>query len=354
MAPMRVLTDDPALARAFVPAASPGGWHRDPNLPPHDRMLVSALGLSGAEPTGLPGVWSQDVEPGNRFWSTIALVSHSRGSQFDALDALLRRGWRSNGPTAALAIEGTGFRGQRDRTWAAARGNLHVSAAAPVGLDTEHIGAALSMLPAVAAVEAIAAATRGAVRPGIKWVNDILVAERKVGGVLAAAHTTGRRIDDVVWGVGINVEVTPAVDPTPFVPAATCLHAAPGGAQVTVPALFWALLDAIAARHSELGHAGSTPIFTTYRRHSIAIGRAVRVWEESGSAPSIEGVVEDIAPDLTLQLEGQSARVTRGRLELLPAAAAKSPVDPALVAAIAAAVSSRFPGARVTRIDGES
>jgi BirA family biotin operon repressor/biotin-[acetyl-CoA-carboxylase] ligase len=303
---------------------------------------------------GLPGVWSQDVEPGHQFWSTIALVSHSSGSQFDALDALLRRGWRGEGPTAALAIEGTGFRGQRDRTWAAARGNLHVSAAAPVGLDTEHIGAALSMLPAVAAVEAIAAASDGAIQPGIKWVNDIFIAEGKVGGVLAAAHTTGRRIDDVVWGVGINVEVTPVIEPTPFVPAATCLHAAPGGEQITVPTLFRALLDAIAARYTELARAGAAPVFAAYRSHSIAIGRAVRVWEESGSAPSIEGVVADIAPDLTLQLEGQAARITRGRLEILPAAAASSPVDPALVAAIAAAVSSRFPGARVTRIEGES
>jgi BirA family biotin operon repressor/biotin-[acetyl-CoA-carboxylase] ligase len=340
---MRVLTDDPSLAAALVPQASSTGWRRDPTESADIRMLVDALGGTA--------VWSQHVRAGD-FWSTVAVVSHSAGSQFDVLDALLRDGWHIAGPTAALAVEGTGFRGQHGRAWEAARGNLHVSAAVPVGLDVAHLGAALSMLPAVAAIEAIAHVSGGAIRPGIKWVNDILIDDRKVGGVLTAAHTTTRRVDVVIWGVGINVEVAPAVTPTPFVPATTCLHEASGGAQITVTTLFRALLEVMAARHVELGRVGWGPLYAAYRAHSMMIGRTVRVWDEFSGALTAEGVVVDVASDLRLQIEGQHERVSKGRLELVPRAAA-APVDHAVVAAIAAAVTSRFPGATVTRIEAE-
>jgi biotin-[acetyl-CoA-carboxylase] ligase BirA-like protein len=342
---MRVLTDDPAIASALIPAVSPGGWQRGTSDVPHVRTLVDALGGQA--------VWSQEVEQGHDFWTTIAVISHSAGSQFDALDALLRDRWPLEGPTAALALEGTGFRGQHGRRWEAARGNLHLSTAVPVGVDVTHVGAALSMLPAVAAVDAILNASSGAVRPGIKWVNDLFIEDRKVGGVLTAAHTTSQRIDVVVWGVGINVEVAPAVATTHFVPATTCLRATPGGEDVTLARLFRTLLDAIAARHGELVHAGWAPVYTAYRRHSIVVGRAVRVWDDSSGVVTAEGVVTDLKSDLRLQLEGQPELVGKGRLELLPVAG-PVPVDPAIAGAIAATVASRFPGARVTRIEVDS
>jgi BirA family biotin operon repressor/biotin-[acetyl-CoA-carboxylase] ligase len=299
-------------------------------------------------------VWSQPLQPAHPFWSAAFVLSYSDGSQFQALDRLLAGGERIAEPVAALALTGTGFRGQRDRIWEAARGNLHLTVAVPIGLDASEIGAALSMLPAVAAAEAIVEASGGALTPRIKWVNDLLVEGRKTGGVLSAAHTTARRIDDVVWGIGINVEVAPPIEPTRFVPATTCLHASPGGSRVTVSSLFSALLDAIARRHSDLLRSGPGAIFDAYRRHSAVIGREVRVWDESGESPIAEGVVAGIGPDLGLQLEGHADPVMRGRLELVGAGVVATPIDSALVAAIAATVSARFPGARVTRIERES
>ena len=341
---MRVLTDDPSIASDLLPSLSSGAWQRGTRESSYVRMLADAL--AGQE------VWSQDVPGGQEFWSTIALISNSEGSQFDALDGLLRNQWPIEGPTAALALEGTGFRGQHGRRWEAARGNLHVSVAVPVGLDVAHLGAALSMLPAVAAVEAIMKASGGGVRSGIKWVNDIFLEERKLGGVLTAAHTTSQRVDVVLWGVGINVEVAPVVTPTPFVPATTCVRAAPGSADVTVAGLFRALLDAIAARYLELVRDGWQPVYAAYRTHSMMIGRRVRVWDELSGVLSAEGLVADVASDLRLRLEGQPELVGKGRLELEPLATGP-PVDPAVAGAIAATIASRFPGARVTRIEVE-
>jgi BirA family biotin operon repressor/biotin-[acetyl-CoA-carboxylase] ligase len=314
---MRVLTDDRALAVTFFPDASRSVWQRRADLSPSDRALVEAFG-------GTP-VWSQDLRPGDSSWATIVVLSRTTVSQFDTLDRLIGGGTILDGPTACVALAGERFHGQRGRPWAAARGNLHVSVAVPIALDAAYAGVGLSMLPAVAALDAIAETTGGAIVPAIKWVNDIVIGERKVGGVLTAAHTTGPRIDDVVWGIGINVAVAPEIVATPFVRATSCLHAELGGESVTVERLFWALLAAIARRHRHLARCGARELFAAYRGRSVVLGREVQVWEESACAgddpaqwgtPLAEGVVADIADDLSLRLKGQPTLVTRGRLAL--------------------------------------
>lgn len=352
---MRVFTDDPAAAAAVLPQTEANAWQQAADLSPREQRLVRALGGTAT--------WTQVVRGADPFWSTVFVVSFSEGSQFQAVDRLLGTGVRIGVPTAALALSGTGFRGQRDRAWHAAHGNLHLTAVVPVDLEVARVGTALSMLPAVASIDAVVGASGGAVKPGIKWVNDILLGDRKVGGVLSAAHTTANRIEDVVWGIGINVGVAPELDPTPFVPATTCLAAAPGGSQVTLAVLFRALLQAIACWHTELLRAGAAPIHSAYRAQSIVLGRAVRIWEEGGAAPFAEGIVTDITSSLGLQLDGHVAPIGRGRLELVSSGAESTEskrvgpyhtsIDPTIVAAIASIVATRFPGARVTRVEAE-
>lgn len=318
---MRVLTDDPALVAAFFPSAQAHQCQRTGglSLPPLDRALIEAFG-------GRPS-WSADLCPRDPFWSTIFVSSCADVSQFDTLDRMTRDQLILSGPVACVASAGEGFHGQRGRSWVAVPGNLHVSVAVPLGLDAAVAGVGLSMLPAMAALDAIAETSGGAILPAIKWVNDIVIADRKLGGLLTAAHTTNRTIDDVVWGFGINVEVAPQIAATPFVHATTCLRAERGGGSVTVARLFRALLTAIAGRRAQLARSGSRELFSAYRSRSVVVGRDVQVWDESACAPEdpaewgpplAEGVVADIADDLSLRLEGQSTPVTRGRLAMRP------------------------------------
>ena len=63
---------------------------------------------------------------------------------------------------------------------------------------------------------AAAAATRAAIKTvfgidtGIKWVNDLILNEKKVCGIIAQAHNIGREDFYVVLGIGVNVY--PAAD----------------------------------------------------------------------------------------------------------------------------------------------
>lgn len=42
----------------------------------------------------------------------------------------------------------------------------------------------------------------------LKWPNDIFVGKRKLGGILTEAVTTGSRVDAVVVGVGLNINIS--------------------------------------------------------------------------------------------------------------------------------------------------
>jgi BirA family biotin operon repressor/biotin-[acetyl-CoA-carboxylase] ligase len=62
----------------------------------------------------------------------------------------------------------------------------------------------LALVVGLAVRDAIARAAPGA-DPELKWPNDVLVAGKKIAGVLVEAVTVGSRVDAVVAGVGVNV-----------------------------------------------------------------------------------------------------------------------------------------------------
>jgi biotin-(acetyl-CoA carboxylase) ligase len=257
-------------------------------------------------------------------WSLLAITSHPPVSQFDLLHALAPH-VLANGPVACLALDGARFHGHHDRTWAAAPGNLHLSVALPTRLPAATAAASLSMLPAVAVCDAVAKVTGGAVRPAIKWVNDIMVPAGKLAGVLTRTRVLGHAIDLAVFGAGVNLASAPAIPPTPFVPATACLHECPDSAHVTLGALAWATLEAFAARFGQLVGQGPEAIAEDYRRLSMVLGRPVRIWDDRATSgvdsrlwppPIAEGVVTAVGDDLSLTIDGRREAVHQGRLAL--------------------------------------
>ncbi|MEA4911443.1 MAG: biotin--[acetyl-CoA-carboxylase] ligase [Oscillospiraceae bacterium] len=83
---------------------------------------------------------------------------------------------------------------------------------------------AVTAQAAVAACEAIEAATPA--RPAIKWVNDILIGERKVCGILAESRAlTAQGGGFVVLGIGMNVYAPPEGFPAQIAGVAGCISA---------------------------------------------------------------------------------------------------------------------------------
>lgn len=312
---MLVLSDCPERLAGLRPGGS-GSEVRVDSLPASDRALWRALGAGDRLWRG-PG--SDPGPPG--YWSRALIVAEAPRSQFDALRELLAGGLDLPGPTACAALSGRGFHGQRDRPWLAAPGNLHLCAAIPEpGLPARDAGS-LTMLPAVALVEAVRATTGERLRPGIKWVNDVLLDGRKIGGVLTATQTQGDNVRSVLVGIGLNVSTTPSVPSTPFVPSVGSL--AEAGSRVTWADACAGVLSALGRWMTQIARAGPAALLDAYRDASLVVGREVCVFEEStdgqataGSRPSprLRGIVRGIAPDLSLLLEGVETPVASGRL----------------------------------------
>jgi biotin-(acetyl-CoA carboxylase) ligase len=298
------------------------------SLAPGEQALWRALG------TGRRLWRGKGADPGPAgFWSRALVVAEAPGSQFDALRESLGAGLELPGPTACVALTGRGFHGQRARSWAALPGNLHLCPVFPeLGLAARDLPS-LPMLPVVALADAVRALSGGTLRPGIKWVNDVFVDGRKVGGVLTASQTQGDRVGSVLLGIGLNVATAPAVPATPFVPRVGCL--ADAGVKVTWADAALAVMESLGRRLVAMVRDGPAALLEAYRDASLVIGREVCVFPPEAvsgtaapaSAPPARGTVLGIGADLSLTIEGLAAPVTSGRLAFAEDCPAESTAD---------------------------
>ena len=125
------------------------------------------------------------------------------GSTNDVALDLAARG----GCDGAIVIAGeqTAGRGRRGRDWFSPQGSgLYVSIVlrpADASVDPQRATGLVTLAAGVALAEAIEAVT--GLRADIKWPNDLLVARRKLAGILAESATSD--LGRIVLGYGLNV-----------------------------------------------------------------------------------------------------------------------------------------------------
>jgi BirA family transcriptional regulator, biotin operon repressor / biotin---[acetyl-CoA-carboxylase] ligase len=102
--------------------------------------------------------------------------------------------------TVVIAKQQTAGRGQRGNQWQSERGGLYLSLAIAPNLPAIDVHQ-LTM----GIVWGIADRLRQQGLPvSIKWPNDLMLADRKLGGILTQTRMIGDRIDQAIVGVGIN------------------------------------------------------------------------------------------------------------------------------------------------------
>jgi len=163
----------------------------------------------------------------------------------------------------AVADEQTAGRGRHGRTWSARPGAaLLVSVRVRPALPAERLHL-VTLAAAVAATEAVHEVAGFA--PQVKWPNDIVVADRKLAGILAEADGAGA----VVVGMGLNLRTD--AYPGELAELATACEAHSSG-PVDRDDVLCAWLRALDARLDALDG-----IVAAAAERSATLGRAVRV-----------------------------------------------------------------------------
>lgn len=102
-----------------------------------------------------------------------------------------------------LAEQQTAGRGRRGKTWHSAAGNINMS----IGLHlprVEEFTGALSLIVGIGVCRAMSRI--GLNGHGIKWPNDIVLDQAKLGGILVETRHRRKGMDAVI-GIGINVKM---------------------------------------------------------------------------------------------------------------------------------------------------
>ena len=124
--------------------------------------------------------------------------------------------------TVILADKQTAGRGRFNRSWFSPAGaNIHGSLLFCHGRPIQPLGW-VPLMAGVAIAQAIETQTKIPIH--LKWPNDLLVGERKVGGVLCESFSTVQKTHYVVIGFGINVNLSQAEFPQELLDIATSLQ----------------------------------------------------------------------------------------------------------------------------------
>ncbi|NEP16783.1 MAG: biotin--[acetyl-CoA-carboxylase] ligase [Leptolyngbya sp. SIO4C1] len=102
--------------------------------------------------------------------------------------------------TAAIALTQTAGRGQRGKTWLSTAGGLYLS----LLLEPDWPLAALPQLTLCSAWGIASQLNALSIPAQIKWPNDLVVAGRKLGGILTETRLSQAAITHAVIGVGLN------------------------------------------------------------------------------------------------------------------------------------------------------
>lgn len=190
----------------------------------------------------------------------------------------------------ALADEQTAGRGRQGRSWWAPFGTAILSSLLlrpflpPQRLGQVGMVAGLAMGDALERVAGVATA--------LKWPNDILLANRKLGGILVETLWEGERLQALILGLGLNVTVSFPPD-SPLHGQAISLREA--GYRVRREPLLVAYLDALEGYYARL-QAGWSPLDAWAGRLStlgqrVSVHDGVETWEGLAEGVSEEGAL---------------------------------------------------------------
>lgn len=255
----------------------------------------------------------------NNFWNYGVVTQFAENSQFDSLIKLSNNNKYIPDRSFYLAGSGKNFHGFRNRKWETIEGNIHFTCYLSPNIHAFKAGMGFTMLAAVSVVDTLDSLAELKEKSKIKWVNDIVVDNSKICGVIAQTQIQGSNITDAYIGIGLNVEAVPKIESTSFVPTATSISSYIKN-RIDISEICNILLENIYINYDKFLKNGVEFLLEKYLSRSIIIGREIEVWSDPVQGNPLlinRGVVESIGKFLELFIKGQKQPVTDGRVVLI-------------------------------------
>ena len=232
------------------------------------------------------------------------IVHYDEVSSTQDMAAELARGGAAEG-TLVIAETPTKGRGRKGRSWVSPpEGGIYLS----LILRPSLLPSRILQIPLIAGV-ALTKAIKETVplEPLIKWPNDIVIANKKVGGILTEMSSEIDGVNYVVLGIGINVNIPASLLAEQTAGIATSL-AAEYGEYISRARLVRCFLSEFEAIYTEFLASGFSPVRGEWKAANNTIGSWVKVTD---GGEEIEGKALDIDDDGFLLVRKESGHVSR-------------------------------------------
>ena len=212
--------------------------------------------------------------------------------------------------TAVAADSQTAGRGQWQRTFTSDRGGFYLTAVLPFDGDAlRWRGFALAAGWSIA----LRFQARGIARLRLRWPNDLMIGDRKLGGILVDQG----RADTLRVGLGLNVTNRPWLHDPSLDSTACRLADFARAEQLGFDALLPPVLGAIRSAHMGFSHGG-LGAFAEALNLNWGAPREVRLEMAKGSpSPEISGLFHGILPNGDLILEDRAGQRFEVRAHLV-------------------------------------
>jgi BirA family transcriptional regulator, biotin operon repressor / biotin---[acetyl-CoA-carboxylase] ligase len=212
--------------------------------------------------------------------------------------------------TVIVAEEQLGGKGRQGRNWVSPKGGIWMSIVLRPQIELKD-AACYTLLTGVAAARGLRDAT--GIQVGIKWPNDLLLNDKKIGGILTEVQGEWQAVDYLVIGIGINVNIT-AEQLIPGLNATSVLIEK--NREIDIVRTIQAILSHLERLEKLLQTKGFSAVLEEWRELAVCLNCGVLVKDQSGewTADSI-----DISHDgslLVRKADGQLTQIYSGDVSL--------------------------------------
>ena len=210
--------------------------------------------------------------------------------------------------TMVIADEQSAGKGRRGRSWVSPPGGIYMSVVTRPTMALDAVGL-VTIAAAVAAVMALRRTHSGGKEEiTIKWPNDILLGERKLGGILCEMAAQPDQVDWIVVGLGLNLGVQSESELDKVIPKPASLKANSDTSLKVRSTFLSAYIENLRVRIERVGSQELVEEWTTL---SSTIGQQVEIGNSiaDGSTKIISGRALRLRDDGALVIKSDAGKV---------------------------------------------